>query len=68
MGESRKGQAVVVKSGVKTSEFWITIAAVLGSVLASVGTSLPGEWKIAAVVCAAISAAAYSVSRALAKK
>ena len=74
MGESRKVQktavvpAVEPKSGFKTSEFWVTIATVLGSIFASVQSSLPDDWKIAAVVCGAIAAAAYSVSRALVKK
>jgi len=58
----------IVKSGVKTSELWVTVVAVAGSILTALSTSLPGEWKIAALVCSGLAAAAYSISRGLAKK
>jgi len=63
-----KNMADQPKAGIKTSELWITLITVAGGVLTAVSTSLPAEWKIAALVCSGLAAAAYSISRGLAKK
>jgi hypothetical protein len=53
-----------MKSGYKTTEFWITLLSVIGLVTASAATSLSPKY---AAIGAAISAAAYAISRGLAK-
>jgi hypothetical protein len=55
----------IVKHGVKTSEFYITLITVLGSALAGLEGIL--EPKYAAVV-SLVSAAIYTFSRVLVKK
>lgn len=53
-----------MKSGWKTTEFWITALAVVGLVSSSAATSLSPKY---AAIGAAVSVAAYSISRGLAK-
>lgn len=53
----------VTKAGWKTSEFWVVIGTIAGSV--AVIPDVPG-WVRA--VCATAAAIAYAVSRGLAKK
>jgi hypothetical protein len=53
-----------MKSGWKTSEFWVTAVAVLGLVISSIATPLSPRY---AAIGAAISASAYALSRGLAK-
>jgi hypothetical protein len=52
------------KPGYKTTEFWLTIAANVAAILATVAEVLPPEWGAIAVV---ISNGIYSVSRGVAK-
>lgn len=52
------------KPGWKTSEFWITALTVVGLVFASVAATLSPKY---AAIGAAVSVAAYSLSRGLAK-
>lgn len=54
-----------MKSGWKTSEFWITIAANVGTITAAGANVLPPKY---AVILAGVSVLAYNVSRGLAKK
>ena len=51
-------------AGFKTTEFWMSILAALGAVMASVGGVLPQPWGMVLVT---VSGAAYAVSRGLAK-
>ncbi len=51
--------------GYKTTEFWVHLLVIVGLVLASVAGTLPPEY---AAVAAAISQAAYSISRGLSKQ
>lgn len=53
-----------MKSGWKTSEFWVTALSILGLVVSSVATPLSPKY---AAIGAAVSAAAYAISRGLAK-
>lgn len=53
-----------LKPGYRTSEFWATALAVVGLVAASVAASLPPRY---AAIGTAVSVAAYSFSRGLAK-
>jgi len=54
-----------IKSGYKTTEFWVTVLAGLGALLAGLAENVDSRW---AIVAAALSAAAYAVSRGLAKR
>lgn len=54
-----------MKSGWKTTEFWVTILGVLGSIVAAVAGTLPPEY---AAIGAAVASGFYAVSRGLAKK
>lgn len=54
-----------MKAGWKTTEFWVSTLTSVGSLLAAFGGLLPPKY---AVVAAAVSTAAYSISRGLAKK
>jgi hypothetical protein len=53
-----------MKTGWKTSEFWVTAFAVLGLVVSSAVTPLSPKY---AALGASVSAAAYAISRGLAK-
>lgn len=53
-----------MKTGWKTSEFWVTATAVVGTVATALAGSVSGT---AAVYAGTISAAAYAISRGLAK-
>lgn len=53
-----------MKPGWKTSEFWVTVTAVVGLVVSSAAASLSPKY---AAIGAAISTAAYAISRGLAK-
>lgn len=53
-----------MKSGWKTTEFWVTTLSVVGLVASSIGASLSPRY---AALGAAISASAYAISRGLAK-
>lgn len=53
-----------MKTGWKTSEFWVTVLAVIGLVASSVAASLAPRY---AAIGVAISVAAYSISRGLTK-
>lgn len=51
-------------TGMKSSEFWVTMGSVVGLAASSVAGGLPGKW---AAVAGVIATAAYAVSRGLAK-
>jgi hypothetical protein len=53
-----------MKSGYKTSEFWVTLTTIVGLVISSAATSLSPKY---AALGASISASFYAVSRGLAK-
>lgn len=53
-----------MKSGYKTTEFWVTTLTIVGLVASSVAASLSPRY---AAIGAAVSAAAYAISRGLAK-
>jgi hypothetical protein len=53
-----------MKAGWKTTEFWVSTLAIVGLVASSADASLSPKY---AAIGAAISAAAYAVSRGLAK-
>lgn len=50
--------------GYKTTEFWVTVTTIIGLVAASVAAPLSPRY---AAIGAAVSAAAYTLSRGLAK-
>lgn len=50
--------------GWRTSEFWVTVAASVGFLAASLAGSLPPKW---AAVLISVSTVAYKLSRGLAK-
>jgi hypothetical protein len=54
-----------MRNGWKTSEFWVTLLVVLGTLFESLAGKATGE---ATTICAAVAAGAYAVSRALAKR
>lgn len=53
-----------LKAGYKTSEFYVTVFAVLGLVISAAATSLSPRY---AAIGASVSASAYAISRGLAK-
>lgn len=53
-----------LKPGHRTSEFYVTLLAVVGLVAAAAATSLPPRY---AAIGSAVSVAAYTLSRGLAK-
>ena len=53
-----------MKSGIKTTEFWVTIATIIGSSAAAVQHILDPKY---AVFASSLSAMAYAISRAIAK-
>jgi hypothetical protein len=54
-----------MKPGWKTTEFWVTTLATVGSLTAAVAGFVPGPWGL---VAAGLSSAAYAISRGIAKK
>lgn len=54
----------VLKPGYKTTEFLVAALTIVGLVVASAATSLPPRY---AAIGSAVSAAAYSIARGLAK-
>ena len=57
-------QQVNIKSGWKTTEFWITVFTGLSGILGTYGGLIPPPWGI---VAAAVIGAGYTISRGLAK-
>lgn len=55
----------MLTTGMKSSEFWVTLASVVGLAAASIAGSLPGKW---AAIASVVATAAYAVSRGLAKQ
>lgn len=56
------------KPGIKSSEFWVTAAVVIGGLLVSSGF-LPSTWaEVLGLVVAAIGAGTYTISRSGVKK
>lgn len=53
-----------MKSGWKTTEFWVSVTSIVGLVAAAVATPLSPKY---AAIGAAVSAASYAISRGLAK-
>lgn len=53
-----------MKTGWKTSEFWVTAASVAGLVISSAAFSLSPKW---AAIGTAVSSSFYALSRGLAK-
>lgn len=51
-------------AGMKTSEFWVSVAIDVGALAAAIQGSLPPKW---AAIAASVSTVAYSISRGLAK-
>jgi len=56
--------AGTVKPGVRTTEFWLTVAVDVAAFAASLANVLPERW---AAIAATVSTSIYSVSRGLAK-
>ena len=54
-----------MRRGFRTTEFWSTVAVNVGVVAAAVQGTLSPKW---AAVASAVSVAAFSISRGLAKK
>lgn len=53
-----------MKSGYKTTEFWITIITIANSIVSQYGQLIPPPWGL---VVAAVIGSAYTISRGLAK-
>lgn len=53
-----------MKHGWKTSEFWVTALSIVGLVVSSAASTLSPKY---AAIGASVSAAAYAISRGLAK-
>jgi hypothetical protein len=53
-----------MRKGYKTTEFWVTVLTIVGLVTSSVAAPLSPRY---AAIGAAVSAAAYTISRGLAK-
>lgn len=54
----------MLKPGYLTTEFWVSALAIVGLVVSSAATSLPPRY---AAIGSAVAAAAYAISRGLAK-
>ncbi len=54
-----------MKSGWKTTEFWVTVFSIVGMAAAALASSLGPRY---AAIAVAISSAAYALSRGLAKQ
>lgn len=65
-----------IKSGMKTTEFWVSLAGGIFGVLVTLGVFTPDQaadltksiGEIAGGIITAISAASYAISRGIAKK
>jgi len=55
---------MIVKAGVKTTEFWTTVLVGIGTVAAALAGELAPRY---AAIASAISVAAYAISRAITK-
>lgn len=53
-----------VVPGWKTTEFWVSVATIVGALTATLAGNLPDKY---AAIATAVSAAAYAISRGLAK-
>lgn len=53
-----------MKPGIKTTEFWLTIAVDLAALLSALTDALPAKW---ASVVAAVSTGLYAIARGWAK-
>lgn len=56
--------STTIKSGLKTTEFWITILYELGIIATAIQGSLPPKW---AALAGSVGTLAYGISRGLAK-
>ena len=54
-----------IKPGIKTSEFWLSLAAIAAMILASLADKMPPQW---AAIATAVVAGLYAYSRGMAKK
>jgi len=54
-----------MRTGLKTTELWVTVATDVGLVASALQGSLPPKW---AAICAAVANLAYALSRGLAKQ
>lgn len=57
-----------VKSGIKTSEFWITLLTCIGAGTGQAAGAFQGDLSWVGFAMMALSGAAYAISRGLAKK
>lgn len=53
-----------MKPGIRTSEFWLSLAVAVGAVVADIGNVLPDRY---AAIAATVSAGLYALSRGWAK-
>lgn len=53
-----------MKPGIKTTEFWLTVATSIGAALAAAADALPDQWAVIAVT---VSNVAYAISRGISK-
>ena len=53
-----------MKPGIKTTEFWLTVATSVGAALAAAANVLPEQWAAIAIT---VSNVAYAISRGMAK-
>ena len=60
----KKATKTDVKSGGRTTEFWLSMLAVVAPIFAALADKIDGT---AAVICSAIAAAGYAISRGMAK-
>jgi hypothetical protein len=54
-----------MKSGIYTTELWVTVATDVGLVASALAGALPSKW---AAVAASVATVAYALSRGLAKQ
>ena len=57
-------QPIEPTKGVKTTEFWLTVATMIASIAAAVAGALPEKW---AAIATTVSAAIYTIARAFTK-
>jgi hypothetical protein len=55
----------MTKSGIKTTEFWLTLLPIVGTWAMAIKDLVPAEY---ATIMTAIASSAYAISRGLAKK
>jgi hypothetical protein len=53
-----------MKPGYKTTEFWVAVATIIGSVVSTLSGNLPDKY---AALASAIASSAYALSRGLTK-